>query len=56
MYISAEYSSPLPLIGFSFKGAMSTSDLMSSFPGEGEAAGEWVGERERARVSVRQFG
>lgn len=39
VYISIEDDLPLPLVGFSLKGAIITSDFMSSFTGEEEAAG-----------------
>ena len=51
--VNTEDGSPLPVIGFSLKGAMITSDFLPSFTGEGEMIGGGVnrGEKERDKAS-----
>lgn len=51
VYVSTEDDYPLPVMGFSLKGAMITSDFMSSFSGEGGGAVGRVDGRERGIAS-----
>lgn len=51
MYVNTEDDSSLPVIGFSLKGAIITSDFLSSFAGERGAAGGGGAGRRKEMVS-----
>ena len=54
--VNTEDGLPLPVIGFSLKGAMITSDFLPSFTAEGEMIGGGVNREERERDKASGLG